>query len=117
MTKKYQSLQVGDLAVLQNASYFHELNGMIAEILEQPSDCWAMDLRTMERQRIFAYRVRLIVPLSTELDGERKLRCLPWQLRPIDPPEPEASDNEWATRRQSQPSVVVPRETVEIDGS
>ena len=117
MNKEDRSLQIGDLAVLQNATYFHELNGMIVEILEQPADRWAVDLHTMEGRQIFAYRVRLILPFDTESVGDKKLCCLPWQLRPIDPPEPEASDNEWATRRQSQPSVVVPRATVEIEGS
>lgn len=117
MGKEYKSLQIGDLAVLQHATYYHEWNGMIVEILEQPADRWAVDLRTMESRQIFAYRVRLALSVDTESVGDKKLCCLPWQLRPIDPPEPEACDNEWATRRQSQPSVVVPRETVEIDGS
>ena len=73
----------GDLAVLQNATHYHEYDGWLVEILGRPSEKWVMDTRIMERVLIYAYPVRLICENARALPREGRFQCMPWQLRPL----------------------------------
>ena len=83
MSEESKGFSPGDLAVLQNATHYHEYNGWLAEILGRPSEKWVMDTRIMERVLIYAYPVRLICENAEALPTEGRFRCTPWQLRPL----------------------------------
>ena len=92
MSDENRNFQPGDLAVLQNATNYHEYNGWLVEIIGPPSETWAMDCRIMERRLIFAYPVRLVCEDAEELPSKGRWRCMPWQLRRIGGPNLEAGD-------------------------
>ena len=78
----------GDLAVLQNATHYHEYNDWLVEILGPASEKWVMDTRIMERVLIYAYPVRLIYENVEALPRKGRFRCMGaaaafkrWQFR------------------------------------
>ena len=84
MNEENTAFKPGDLAVLQNATHYHEYNGWLVEILGPPGEKWVMDTRIMERVLIFAYPVRLIYENAEALPRGGRFQCMPWQLRRIE---------------------------------
>ena len=104
MNEENTAFKPGDLAVLQNATHYHEYNGWRAEILGPPGEKWVMDTRIMERVLIFAYPVRLIYENVEALHHGGRFRCRPWQLRRVEGESSHTGDGETvAKRRQLQP--------------
>jgi len=69
---------VGELVILQNATYFSEWNGVIGEVLGalQLRNC--MDMHTMETEWLQRYSV---LPL---VEGAFRIHCAERQLRKLD---------------------------------
>lgn len=107
MNEENTAFKPGDLAVLQNATHYHEYNGWLVEILDPPGEKWVMDTRIMERVLIFAYPVRLIYENAEALPRGGRFQCMPWQLRRIEGGSSNTGDGETVTkRRQLQPSRI-----------
>ena len=83
MLEENTVFKLGDLAILQNATHYHEYNGWLVEILGPASEKWVMDTGIMERVLIYAYPVRLIYENVEALPRKGRFRCMPWQLRPL----------------------------------
>ena len=99
MSEESKGFSPGDLAVLQNATHYHEYNGWLAEILGRPSEKWVMDTRIMARVLIYAYPVRLICENAEALPTEGRFRCMPWQLRPLKGGNSDREKTEFLTTR------------------
>ena len=89
----------GDLAVLQNATHYHEYNGWLVEILESAGEKWAMDSRTIKRVLIYGYAVRLIYENVEALPRKGRFRCRPGQLRPLKGGNSDGEKTEFSTKR------------------
>ncbi len=100
MNEDNRGFKPGDLAVLQNATHYHEYNGWLAEILGPPSEKWVMDTRIMERVLIFAFPVRLICENAEALPGQGRFRCMPWQLRHIEGGSSKIGEIELVTKQR-----------------
>ena len=75
------TFKVGDLAIAQFATYYHEHDGSLCEILAPLSMRRALDLRDNQYKIKRVYWGRI-------LNGRGKCVCLqPWQLRRIDDPD------------------------------
>ena len=83
MSDENRGFSPGDLAVLQNATHYHEYNGWLAEILGPPGEKWVTDTRIMERVVIYAYPVRLICENADAMPCKGRFQCMPWQLRRV----------------------------------
>lgn len=68
---------IGELAILQNATYFEEWNGSLGLIVGslRPRSC--IDMQTLGQHHSAAYQVRPLVPESA------LIVCQPYQLRKI----------------------------------
>ena len=100
MSDKTSRFSLGDLAVLQNATHYHEYNGWLVEILGPASEKWVMDTRIMERVLIYAYPVRLIYENVEALPRKGRFRCMPWQLRPLKGRNSDGESTEFLTKRR-----------------
>ncbi len=105
MSDNNSSFSPGDLAVLQNATHYHEYNGWLAEILGPASEKWVMDTRIMERVLIYAYPVRLIYENVDALPRKGRFRCMPWQLRPLKGGNTDGEKTEFSTQRRQLPFI------------
>ena len=99
MNEENTAFKPGDLAVLQNATHYHEYNGWLVEILGSAGEDWAMDSRTMERVLIYGYPVRLIYENVEALPRKGRFRCMPWQLRPLKGGNSDREKTEFLTTR------------------
>ncbi len=79
---------VGEIVILQNATYFEEWDGALAEVLEGYTLRNPMDMNSMQRSCIATYRV---MPLAN--DGF-VVNCTPDQLRKLDGPETDSTQSE-----------------------
>ena len=100
MNEENRAFKPGDLAVLQNATHYHEYNGWLVEILGPPGEKWVMDTRIMERVLIFAYPVRLLCENAEALPRKGRFQCMPWQLRGIEGGSSNIGDSETVARRR-----------------
>ena len=100
MLEENTVFKLGDLAVLQNATDYHEYNGWLVEILGPASEKWVMDTRIMERVLIYAYPVRLIYENVEALPRKGRFRCMPWQLRPLKGGNSDGEKTEFLTKRR-----------------
>ncbi len=105
MNEENTAFKSGDLAVLQNATHYHEYNGWLAEILGPPGEKWVMDTRIMERVLIFAYPVRLIYENAEALPHGGRFRCMAWQLRHIEGGGSKTGDGEMVTKWRQLQSI------------
>ena len=104
--------KVGDLAILQHATHFHEYENWIVEIVSHLTTHRTVDLRTMERYSQFGYSVRLISASAKNLPGAGVWCCSPHQLRPIVRPD-EDLDTEQAVVASKGEIREVSEETAE----
>lgn len=72
--------QVGELAVLQNASYFEEWDGALAVVVGGLTLRYPRNMYTMDCEPMLTYRVRPLV------EGAIDVNCQPHQLRKLDEP-------------------------------
>ena len=72
-----QIFQVGELVIMQNATYFEEHNGAPGVITEALSLRRPMNMITMEHEDIRGYWVRILV------DNAPVVTARPWQLRKL----------------------------------
>ena len=100
MNEENTAFKPGDLAVLQNATHYHEYNGWLAEILGPATEKWVMDTRIMERVLIYAYPVRLIYENVEALPRKGRFRCMPWQLRPLKGGNSDGEKTDFLTKRR-----------------
>ena len=99
MSDENRGFNPGDLAVLQNATHYHEYNGWLVKILGLPGEKWVMDNRSMERVLIYGYPVRLIYENVEALPRKGRFRCMPWQLRPLKGGNSDREKTEFFTTR------------------
>lgn len=104
--------KIGDLAILQHATHFHEYENWIVEIVSHLTARRTVDLRTMERHLQFGYSVRLISASAEILPGAGVWCCSPHQLRPIVRPD-EALDNDQAAEASRREILEVSEKTAE----
>lgn len=71
---------IGEIAVLQNATYFEEWEGCLAVITGPLTQRYPCNLNTMEREVLATYRV---LPL---VQGAIQVNCRPHQLRKLNDP-------------------------------
>jgi len=77
-----QRIQVGDLVVMQHASYYEEFNGCIGLVVGELRPRHSTDLRTMEKATVHAYAVQLTAGFV--------VNAMPYQLRRLrDSEDPE----------------------------
>ena len=105
MNEENTMFKPGDLAVLQNATHYHEYNGWLVEILESAGEKWAMDSRTIKRVLIYGYAVRLIYENVEALPRKGRFRCMPWQLRPLKGGNTDGEKTEFSTQRRQLPFI------------
>lgn len=74
----------GEIVLLQNATYFEEWNGALAEVLEDLDLRNPMDMNSMQKTCIATYRV---IPL---VHGGFMVNCTTDQLRKIDTSDPQS---------------------------
>ena len=70
--------KVGELAVLQNASYFEEWDGALAVVVGGLALRYPLNMYTMDCEPMLTYRVRPLV------EGAIDVNCQPNQLRKLD---------------------------------
>ena len=71
------TFKVGELAIMQHATYFYETEGALAIVTGPLEIRHAYDLHLMKWVRAHVYRIAV-------LNGtEQKLLCCPWQLRKL----------------------------------
>jgi hypothetical protein len=70
--------KLGELAVLQNASYFAEWDGALALVVGGLALRYPRNMHTMECEPLLAYKVRPLV------EGAIDVTCQPYQLRKLD---------------------------------
>ena len=67
--------EVGELVIMQNATYFSEIDGELATVVKPLGIRSCFDLHLMKRVWAHVYGVKVLK------DSEPKLCCRPWQLR------------------------------------
>lgn len=80
MTHRFR---VGDLAIVQNSTYFLEHDGCLALVRGALAERWGRDLTTMTWEKRSCYAVRVF------FDPPANVLCTPNQLRPLKDPEQE----------------------------
>ena len=91
--------EVGELAVLKNASYFEEWDGALAVVVGGLILRYPRDMHTMECEPLLAYKVRPLV------EGAIEVNCQPHQLRKLDEPgetTDESATSEGSKERESE---------------
>jgi hypothetical protein len=94
-----QNIEMGDLVIVQHATYHEEWKGSIGVVTVGLSEQRCMNLHTMQEERFSGYEVRLP-------DG-RRVSAEPCQLRKIIPPD-DAGNTGTATTRNTKKRCEVP---------
>jgi hypothetical protein len=86
--------QVGELVIMQNASYYTEWNGALGVVVSPLALRTSMDLVTMRYRTSASYRVRVLADDGVVVDAR------PHQLRPLRGPD----ETETQKRGKKQPA-------------
>ena len=79
-----QHFKVGDLVILQHASYYTEYDGSPGIIFKDPSYREALDLNTMQYRRCYCYRVRVLRGADCLHRDGLVVNATHYQLRKLD---------------------------------
>ena len=82
----------GELAVLQNASYFAEWEGALALVVGGLALRYPLNMYTMDCEPMMTYRVRPLV------EGAIYVNCQTYQLRKLDDRSDSSAENESASQ-------------------
>ena len=82
MSNDISEIAVGDLVIMQNASYYEEWNEMPALVIGGLTQRRSMNLHTMEHHTHWAYKVEILQSDGLRVDAE------PHQLRRLMESEP-----------------------------
>ena len=75
------TFHVGDLVILQHASFHHEYDGWPAVIVGPFARRKAIDMRTMEPDMLWTWQVRIIKPPDCTDADDGIVLARPWQIR------------------------------------
>jgi hypothetical protein len=88
------TFKVGELVIMQNASYYTEWNGALGVVVSPLALRTSMDLVTMRYRTSASYRVRVLADDGVIVDAR------PHQLRPLHGPDATAT----RTREKKNPA-------------
>ena len=77
-----EQFQVGELVIMQNATYFEEYDGFPARVLEAGRMRELRNLTTMELVHVYSYRVKILAG-GESIEDDLGVYASSWQLRKL----------------------------------